>query len=177
MALVNYKDIDFNKSINKENKIIDFNGSIIEVIQYLSAQDKYDLIIATLQKADEADLYNSFKTKFYFDLNLAMMYSNIAVTEEDKEDEIQFYDNLKHSGLLDLIIEAIPENEKNELWNHITKIQKEMSDYRRSASSMVNTVFEKGPLLVDKIKELLSSLDEDKIQLIAKMFVDKDIKI
>ena len=29
MGLINYKDIDFNKSINKVNKTINFNGSEI----------------------------------------------------------------------------------------------------------------------------------------------------
>ena len=40
MGLINYKDIDFNKSINKENKIINFNGSEIQIVNCLSDHNR-----------------------------------------------------------------------------------------------------------------------------------------
>ena len=161
MSLINYTDIDFNKSINKETKKIDFNGYIIEVIPYLSINDKYDLIITTLNRSDEGDLYNNFKTKFYFDLHLVLMYSNIVFTEEDKRDELKLYDTLKQSGLMDAIISVIPESEKNSLWEDIIGIQKSMIEYRRSLNSFFNLIFEKVPETVDKIKELFANVDEN----------------
>lgn len=88
MGLINYKDIDFNKSINKVNKTINFNGSEIQVVNYLSAQDKYDLIMVTIQKAFEKGIYNEYKLKVYFDLHIVYMYTNIVFTAEDRADEV-----------------------------------------------------------------------------------------
>ena len=58
MSLINYKDIDFNKSINKETIKINFNDYEIEIVPYLSINDKYNLIMTTLSRSDEIDLYN-----------------------------------------------------------------------------------------------------------------------
>ena len=176
MSLINYKDIDFNKSINKETIKINFNDYEIEIVPYLSINDKYNLIMTTLSRSDEIDLYNSFKTKFYFDLHLVLMYSNIVFTEEDKQDELKLYDTLKQSGLMDVIIEAIPKKERESLWGDILMAQNNMMEYRRSTSALINTVFEKGPGLIGKAKEMLSLLDENKVKMIMDI-VSKNIPI
>lgn len=159
MALINFKDINFNNSTNVENKIINFNDNQIEVLNYLSINDKYDLIMTTLQRSDEIDLFNSFKTKFYFDLHLVLMYSNIVVTEEEKQDEVKLYDTLKKSGLMDMIIEQIPEKDKEELWNNVLDAQKGMMEYRKSFGAIVSTMFTKAPETIDKIKQFLADMD------------------
>ena len=169
MGLINYKDIDFNQSINKETKKINFNGSDIEIVNYLSINDKYDLIMNTVSKSDEIDLYNSFKTKFYFDLNLVLMYSNLVLTEEDKQDELKLYDTLKRSGLMDIIINSIPETEKNDLWGNIMNIQTSMMNYRRSFNYFLNATFEKIPEIINKFKELLVNVDKNTMEQIKQL--------
>ena len=176
MGLINYKDIDFNKSINKETMKINFNGCEIEVIPYLSINDKYNLIMTTLNRSDEIDLYNSFKTKFYFDLHLVLMYSNIVFTEEDKKDEPKLYDTLKKSGLMDQIIDLIPADEKESLWEDILAAQKAMMEYRKSINALVNLAFEKGPGLINKVKEVLALLDENKVRMIMDIIGDNILK-
>ena len=131
--------------------------------------------MTTLNKSDEADLYNSFKTKFYFELHLVLMYSNIVFSEEDKQDEIKLYDTLKSSGLMDKIIDLIPEQEKEELWNNIMIMQKAMMGYRRSISFFIGQIFEKGPGLLEKIKEALTLLDENKVKDIAQFLTQTGI--
>lgn len=160
MGLINFKDIDFNKSNNRENKTINFNDNIIQITSYLPANEKYNLIITILSKSDETDLFNNFKTKFYFDLNLVLMYSNIIFSEEDKQDELQLYDTLKKSGLMDMIIDAIPENEKADLWENIINIQKEMINYRRSLSALITQVADK----INSIQQTLEKLDFNQIK-------------
>lgn len=160
MSLINFKDIDFSKSNNRENKTINFNDNIIQITSYLPANEKYNLIITILSKSDETDLFNNFKTKFYFDLNLVLMYSNIIFSEEDKQDELQLYDTLKKSGLMDMIIDAIPENEKADLWENIINIQKEMINYRRSLSALITQVADK----INSIQQTLEKLDFNQIK-------------
>ena len=107
MGLINYKDIDFNKSIDKENKIINFNGSEIQILPYLSITDKYDLIMATIKKSYEEGIYNPIKLKMYFNLHLVYMYTNIIFDAEDKAKVEELYDTLSNSGLITLILENI----------------------------------------------------------------------
>ena len=44
--------------VDNSIKTFDFNGNQIEVLQYLPIEDKYDLIMITLQKAKENGIYN-----------------------------------------------------------------------------------------------------------------------
>lgn len=171
MALINFKDIDFT-SVQDNFRTVEFNGSEIQVVNYLSIQDKYDLIMTTLTRADEVDLYNSFKTKFYFELHLVLMYSNIVISEEEKQDEIKLYDTLKRSGLMDQIIDLIPDAEKEGLWEDILAAQRSMMEYRRSVSALLNTTFEKAPGVIEKIRTLLTHLDKDKIEMISQLIIN-----
>ena len=52
---------------------LDFNNKTIEVLKYLPIEDKYDLIMITLQKAEEDGIYNDIKLDMYFHLNLVYM--------------------------------------------------------------------------------------------------------
>lgn len=173
MSLINYQDIDFTQLTHKDNIILDFFGNTIEVVPYLSISDKYNIIMTVLSKSDEVDLYNQFKTKVYFDLQMVLMYSNIVVTEEEKKDEIVLYDTLKKSGLMDLVMNAIPEEEKNSLWEDILIIQNDMMQYRRSLSAIATTIIEKAPGIIEKGKELLTLFDEDKIKFLAELITQK----
>ena len=171
MSLINFTDIDFtNKSMYKENVVIEFHGYSIEIVPYLSMQDKYNLIMQTISKSDEVDLYNDFKTKFYFDLHLVLSYSNIVFSEADTQDEVKLYDTLKKSGLMDKIIDAIPAEEKEELWNNILSTQKNMMSYRRSFGSLLTLVLQKAPGIINQLQEVLSSLDEKQIYALQQIF-------
>ena len=64
----------------------------IEVKQYLPAEDKYDLIMITLQESKEEGVYNHFKMDMFFHLNIIFMYTNLQFTDKQKEDLIKLYD-------------------------------------------------------------------------------------
>ena len=164
MSLINFSDIDFNTLSVSDVNSFDFNGSKINIIKCLSTQDKYNLIVNTLNKSDEGELFNSFKTKFYFELNLVMAYSNIVFSTEDLSDEVKLYDILKKSGLMDKIIATISNEEKETLWKDIISAQESMLKYRNSISYFVGDLLEKVPGLLDQLKVILSNLDDNQIQ-------------
>ena len=87
-----------NTSVNT----FDFCEQKIEVLKYLPAQDKYDLLMITLQKSLEGNVYNAFKLNLYFELNLVYMYTNISFTDKQREDELKLYDTLKSNGFFEL---------------------------------------------------------------------------
>ena len=124
--------------INTDVNTFDFCGQKIEVLKYLPAQDKYDLLMITLQKSLENGIYNDFKLNFYFELNLVYMYTNISFTEKQREDEFKIYNNLKSNGFFELFYQALDENEYNELFTQLNTIRKEKTKENRSVTSIIN---------------------------------------
>ena len=124
--------------MNTDVNTFDFGGQKIEVLKYLPAQDKYDLLMITLQKSLENGIYNDFKLNFYFELNLVYMYTNISFTEKQREDEFKIYNNLKSNGFFELFYQALDENEYNELFTQLNTIRKEKTKENRSVTSIIN---------------------------------------
>lgn len=164
MSLINYKDIDCKKSIDKNNKIINFNGTDIEIINYLSANDKYDLIMVTLQKAFEKNIYNSFKMDMYFDLNVVYSYTNIVFSIEDRADEAMLYDVLKSSGLIDKIKAEIDPCELEYLKDCIITMSQTIIKYRNTFGAIFGSFMELLPENLEKVKAVVKELDIEKIK-------------
>ena len=169
MALINYKDIDFKQSINKENKIINFNGSEIQIVPYLSVNDKYDLIMITLQKAFEKNIYNTFKLDVYFDLNVVYLYTNIVFSNEDRLDESALYDNLKQSGLLDMIKSNIDEEELKYLKNCVIELSKVIIKYRNTFGSVIGALVEQLPANMEEAQKIVEGFDPEKYKALATL--------
>lgn len=162
MGLINYKDIDFNKSINKELKLFDFNGSEITVVPYLSISDKYDFVMITLQKSYEKGIYNLVKIDMYYDLHLVYMYTNIQVDNEDRANEADLYDIFTRSGLIEKIKENIPSEELQELKNYIENIRKILMQYQNTFGAAFGAFIEMLPENMAKAKEIIDNLDPEK---------------
>jgi hypothetical protein len=164
MGLINFKDIDFNKSINKENKVINFNGSEIEIVNYLSTNDKYDLIMITLQKAFEKNIYNPFKMDVFFNLNVIYLYTNIVFSTADREDESALYDVLYRSGLIDAVIAEIDADELASLKNYVCDLARIITQYRNTFGSVVGGFIEQLPAMMEKAREVIEKFDPTKMQ-------------
>lgn len=136
--------------VNSETTSFTFNNSNIEVLQYLPIEDKYDLIMITLQKAHEGAVYNPLKLEMYFNLNLVYLYTNISFTEKQKENEGKLYDTLVSSGLLDEIISHLNEDEYNDL---IKMMEKCVTSYTHKERSIAAK-------LADFIEELPEKMSE-----------------
>ena len=145
-------------------KEINFNDNIIEVKQYLSIQDKLDLIDITLQKAKEDRLYNPLKIDMYFHLNLIYLYTNITFTDKQREDEIKLYDILESNGLIDMIVAVIPEKEYDELLNKINeKIENELK-YNTTAAAIISKIIDDLPENAAAAQKIVNTFDKDKYQ-------------
>jgi hypothetical protein len=167
MGLINFKDIDFNKSINKENKIIEFNGSEIQIVNYLSIHDKYDLIMITLQKAFEEGIYNDIKLHMYFNLNIIYMYTNIIFNSEDRADEESLYDTLERSGLILAVKEQIDNNELNFLWDNLKKIEVKIKEYKGNLLHFLTDAIANLPGKAEKALETLKQIDPELLKSLA----------
>ena len=145
--------------VNTDVNTFDFGGQIVEVLKYLPAQDKYDLLMITLQKSLENGIYNEFKLKLFFELNLVYMYTNISFTEKQREDEFKLYDNLKSNGFFELFFKAMNEDEYNELFTQLNAIKNTNAVHKRSAGAVISQIIENLPMNAETAAKIVESFD------------------
>ena len=145
--------------VNTSVKTFEFGGQKIEVLQYLPAQDKYDLLMITLQKSMENSAYNEFKLNLYFELNLVYMYTNISFTEKQREDEFKLYDTLKSNGFYELFFQALNEDEYNELFAQLNAIKEASSQNRMSVGGVINRLIDDLPANAEAAAKIVREFD------------------
>jgi len=158
MAKVSYASL----KLKVEDSIKKAEGTEIEVLQYLPIEDKYDLIKITLQKSRIEGLYNPLILDMYFHLFIVYMYTNISFTDKQRENEYKIYDSLKSTGLLDKILEAIPENEYNDLITFLTDELELREKYNLSFSGMISKVINDLPANAEAAMEIVNGFDKEK---------------
>ncbi len=162
MGKISYANMKL--KVNNDIKTFDFNGNEVEVLSYLPIEDKFDLVMVTLQQSLIDGIYNSIKLEMYFNLNLAYMYTNISFTEKQKEDAEKIYNVLKTNGFFDKMIEMIPDEEYEELIGYIEEeIEKNMR-YNTSAAAVVKSVVNDLPTQAQAAMNIVNNFDKEKFQ-------------
>ena len=157
MAKVSYANLKL--KVDQRVETFDFGGQSIEVKQYLPIEDKYDLIMVALQKAEEDGIYNPVKVQLYFELYMVYMYSNISFTDKQKENETKLYDTLASNGIITSILELIPDEEYNELMSYMKELIQVKTTFNNSAAGLVNQLLVTMPQNVEKAAEILNSFN------------------
>lgn len=150
--------------VNTQPKEIDFNGNQFEVLQYLPIEDKYDLIMVTLQKCYEEGIYNPIKKDMYFHLYLVYMYTDISFTDKQKEDEEKLYNALESNGVITEVIKNIPEEEYNKLFEYMDELIEERMRYSLSSAAMISNVINTLPEKAQEAVDALNGFDPDKFK-------------
>ena len=162
MAKVSYANLKL--KTKEEIKEFDFNGSKIEVLQYLPLQDKIDLIDITCQKAREDRLYSPIKIDAYFHLHLIYLYTNLTFTEKQREDEYKLYDCLMSNGLIDNVLINMNKKEYESLLNLLNqKIEDELK-YNTTAAAILNQLITDLPKNAEAAKKIMDEFDPKKYQ-------------
>ena len=134
----------------------------IEVKQYLPAEDKYDLIMITLQESKEEGVYNHFKMDMFFHLNIIFMYTNLQFTDKQKEDLIKLYDVLESNGVINAVVAAIPEDEYNYLFDTMETVAKARSKYDNSFAGILNNFMINMPINAAEANKIVENFDPEK---------------
>ena len=160
MAKVTFTSLKL--KVKDDIKTVDLGDKILEVKQYLPAEDKYDLIMITLQESKESGVYNQFKMDMFFHLNLVFMYSNIQFTDKQKEDLVKLYDLLESNGIISAVVAAIPEEEYNYLFDAMNDIAEAYSKYDNSFAGVVNNFMVNMPINAAETAKIVESFDPEK---------------
>lgn len=128
------------KKIN-ESKEFTYNEQVITVKQYLPIQDKLALISRVINSAaDEYNFTNPVKLDMYLALEIIYTYTNLSFTEKQKEDIAKLYDLLEENKIFDKVIELIPEEEYNTLWEGVVELSESIYAYQTSVLGILDTV-------------------------------------
>lgn len=126
---------------NQETKIIEYNGQNIEIKQYLPINEKLELISNAISQAhDQNNFSNPIKLKIFTYIEIIEAYTNINLTDKQKEDIPKLFDLFNSNGLFDIIISAIPEGEFKELMDATYQSADAVYTYRNSIMGILETV-------------------------------------
>ena len=136
--------IGFTKlGLKPNNKIvnIEFNEQIIEVKQYLPVEEKLELITNVLELSHDSNNFsNPIKVQVYTAIDMIDKYTNISFTEKQKENPTKLYDLLNGNGLLEKIIDAVPQTEYDELIHGIYDTIDAVYSYQNSVLGILDTI-------------------------------------
>lgn len=165
--------IAFNKlNINKEDLVVnvDFNGTQIEVKQYLSLQGKQDIVDFALEASNHLPFVSRLISDAFFNYLVVLSYTNIELTtKKEKEDAVKTYDLMEKSGLIDLVLENIPEVELEHLVEVYEKAIEGSDAYKRSISGSLTTLIGMLPQLSSSVNSALEGLDAENLQILNEL--------
>lgn len=166
MAKVSYANMKL--KVDKSVSTFDFEGNKIEVLNYLPIEDKYDLIMITLQKAEENGVYSPLKLDIYFHLHLVYMYTNLSFTDKQKEDELKLYDCLKSSGFIYQFMNTLNDDEYSYLFEMMQDTVSDYMNYRNTAGAVLQSLIQDLPRNAQAAADIVDSFDKNKFQEVIK---------
>lgn len=140
----------------------------ISVRQYLPIQEKLGLISRVIELAHEQDYNysNPIKAQVYLELEMIYAYSDISFTEKQKEDPAKLYDELWTSGILNDIINTIPDDEIAILQEGMEATIESIYKYQNSALGILDGVknsYSETELDVEKLKIAVEELQKSNL--------------
>lgn len=146
----------------------------VEIIQYLPVNDKLALVERVLNLTiDDTGFLNPVRLEVYAILEIVKTYTNISITEKMMENAPKTYDALMINGVLDLIIESIPEDEYDAIFDAIEDCAEHTVKYLNSFVGMMKTVTNDYDATKLNVEEIMKTLDQpDKVGLV-KDILDK----
>lgn len=141
MAKIAYNKLGLNKMVNKDPIIIEFNKQEIEVIQYLPIEKKLELISDIINKSiDDNNYYNPCRIDICLMNEIIYAYTNVNLTDKQKEDVYKIYDSFISSGFAEVVMENIPNKEYNYIKDSVIETIQNVYKYRNSALGIFETI-------------------------------------
>lgn len=171
MAKVSFTKLGLVK--NQEIKSFEYNGQVIEVKQYLPINDKLNMIAAIVEKAHDSqkEFSNPVKVEVFLCIEIIKNYTNITFTEKQLEAPEKLYDLLIGNGFMGAILENLPKNEYQILYEDLMNIINSIYTYQNSVMGILDSVsqdYSNLDLDATKIQQKLS--DPNNLELLRQIF-------
>ena len=153
-----------NFKINNQVNTFTKDNYQVNVKKYLPISDKIDLIQIALQKSEEDGIYNPIKLDMYFHLNIIYLYTDIEISQEEREDEMNLYDILESNDIIDMVIANMDQDEYNDLKDRLIEMESDYLTYKNTAAAVLTRVIQDLPKNAAAAKEIVDSFDPSKYQ-------------
>ena len=139
------------------------NNLEINVKKYLPIADKIDLVQIALQKSEEDGIYNQIKLDMFFHLNIIYLYTDIEISQEEREDEYMLYDILESNNIIDQVVAAIG-SDYSELKDYLIEMMSDTLNYKNTAAAVLTRIIQDLPKNAAAAKEIMDSFDREKYE-------------
>lgn len=157
---MNYSDL--NLKLNTDSNSFDIlPGQTINVLHYISIEDKNSIIQLALQNANENGHYNLIKLNMFFKLYLVYMYTDIEFTAEEKLDPVKIYDELESNGIMGAILASINPDEISFLEDKINETLTQKQTYQNTIASVINSFIEDLPYNAQQAKDIIEKFNPE----------------
>lgn len=106
---------------------VEINGQTIEVKQFLPTFDKINLVASAVKSSIADGVVNEMIVEVTLHYLIIEHYTNVEFSEKDIANMVNTYDLLEANGVIDAVLEALPEGDYDELFE-ATKAQSEKVD-------------------------------------------------
>lgn len=143
-----------------ETQCIYCGDTAIEVQSYLPIDDKTKLLQFVVNGAlDEiTGTFSPLRVEVYFAIAVCRWYAGISFTEEDMVNVAQVYDALDTNGLIEDILDAIPEGELVFIKNLVEETVADIARYNTSAAGIIQSMSNSATGLDEQITTILEQI-------------------
>lgn len=172
MAKISFNRLTPIKSV--EPAIVTIGENEITVERYLPMADKAAFVERVLNAViDDTGFINPMRLDVMFHIELIKTYTNISITDKMMENPSKVYDLLILNHILGTVLEAIPEEEYEDLMNDVNECATHTVGYLNSFAGMIKNVVANYDATKMNVEEIMKTLDDpEKIGLV-KDILDK----
>ena len=160
MAKVNFTKLNKIKSLPVKEISIDDQKVLVE--QYLPLEEKVNLITSVIEQSGngEEGFFNIVKLEAYYIIEMLKSYTNISFTEKQLEDTTKLYDAIRLNDVWAAVEDAIPENEREYIWNNTLALAREVTTYNNSVLGVLKAISSDREALNFDITELVDKIKD-----------------
>ena len=160
MAKVNFTKLNKIKSLPVKEISIDDQKVLVE--QDLPLEEKVNLITSVIEQSGngEEGFFNIVKLEAYYIIEMLKAYTNISFTEKQLEDTTKLYDAIRLNDVWAAVEDAIPENEREYIWNNTLAMAREVTTYNNSVLGVLKAISSDREALNFDITELVDKIKD-----------------
>lgn len=124
-----------------ESKNCVINNVEVKISQYLPIDDKSKFITEVMSSAiDDNNIFSPIRIKVYFDLNIIKFYTNFNLTDKMYGEPSKTYDLLVINNVISKVVENIPKEEYDFLYESLMACINDLRNYNQSAAGVLRQV-------------------------------------
>lgn len=127
----------------------------LNVLQYLPIQGKANLLQYVIGSAidDSTGCFSPIRVNVYYCIGVMRAYCGVHFDED--VDILEAYDKLESTGIIDKVMEAIPEDERKYMETLINDTIEDVTRYNTSIAGMIQNMSDKTEGLDEQLRDIL----------------------